>query len=237
MQFPRAIFFDLDDTILAYDAESERCWQQACNSFAPFLSELDADTLAASIEEVRAWYWGDLERDRRGRLDLPSARREIVADAFDRLGSRNKALAHEIADAYSTLKEESVKPFPGAIEILRYMQHRGTRLALLTNGTKEFQRARIDRFALEPLFECIVIEGEFGTGKPDERVFSHALDRLETLPSDAWMLGDNLRADIAGAQALNIYSVWVDWRASGLPEGTTVKPDHIVHRIVQLPTI
>ena len=97
MQFPRAILFDLDDTILAYDGESERCWQQACRRLAPFRSGLEADTLAACIEVVRAWYWGDLERDRRGRLDLPTARQEIVAVAFERLGS-NSALAHEIAD-------------------------------------------------------------------------------------------------------------------------------------------
>ncbi len=84
MQLPRAILFDLDDTILAYEAVSVECWQQVCLSFAPFLGGLEADTLVASIEEVRAWYWGDLERDRRGRLDLPTARQEIVAAAFER---------------------------------------------------------------------------------------------------------------------------------------------------------
>ena len=122
----------------------------------------------------------------------------------------------------------------GATETLRYLQSRGTRLALLTNGTKEFQRAKIDRFGLDTLFDCIVIEGEFGTGKPDQRGFSHALKTLDTLPSDAWMVGDNLHADIAGAQALNIYSIWVDWRASGLPAGSTVTPDYVIHSIAQL---
>ena len=81
-----------------------------------------------------------MERDRRGRLDLPTARQEIVAAAFERLGSGNSALAHEIADAYTMVKEKSVRPFPGAIETLRYMQRSGTRLALLTNGTTELQR-------------------------------------------------------------------------------------------------
>ncbi len=234
MNLPKSVLFDLDDTILAYEAESERCWQQVCLSFAPFVSGLEADTLAACIEEVRAWYWGDFERDRRGRLDIPNARREIVEAAFDRLGESDTAMAHEIADAYTMLKEKSVRPFPGAIETLRYMQRSGTRLALLTNGTKELQRAKIARFGLESLFECIVIEGEFGTGKPDQRVFSHALDSLNSGASDAWMVGDNLHADIAGAQALKIYSIWVDWRASGLPASSTVIPDYVIHSIAQL---
>ena len=234
MQLPRAILFDLDDTILAYEAVSRECWQQVCHSFAPFPSGLETDSLVASIEKVRAWYWGDTERDRRGRLDPHTARKEIVTTALDRLGSGDSALANEIADAYTTLKEQSVKPFPGAIETLHSIQRSGIRLALLTNGTKEFQRAKIDRFGLESLFECIVIEGEFGTGKPDQRVFSHALDSLDTLPSDAWMVGDNLHADIGGAQALNIYSIWVDWGDRGLPAGSTVKPDYVIHSIAQL---
>ena len=234
MILPNAVLLDLDDTILAYEAESERCWRQACRELAPSFDGLDADAIASSIEEVRAWYWRDPERESRGRLDLIAARREIVAAALDRLGTTELALAHEIADVYNVLKEESVQPFPGAIETLRYLQHNGTRLGLVTNGTKENQRAKINQFALEPLFECIVIEGESGSGKPDERVFSYALDRLDATPSEAWMVGDNLHADIAGAQALNIYSIWVDWNASGLAPGNQVRPDKIIHRIVQL---
>ena len=234
MILPKAILFDLDDTILAYEAESERCWRQACHELALSLGGLEADAVAVSIEEVRAWYWRDSERDRRGRLDLITARREIVAAALDRLGTTDLALAHEIADVYDVLKEESVQPFPGAIETLRYLQHNGTRLALVTNGTKEYQRAKIDRFALEPLFDCIVIEGEFGSGKPDERVFSFALNGLDAAQSEAWMVGDNLHADIAGAQALNIYSIWVDWNARGLPPGNQVRPDDVIHKIAQL---
>ncbi len=57
MNLPKSVLFDLDDTILAYEAESERCWQQVCLSFAPFVSGLEVDTLAACIEEVRSWYW------------------------------------------------------------------------------------------------------------------------------------------------------------------------------------
>ena len=119
MQLPRAILFDLDDTILAYESVSVECWQQVCRSFAPLPSGLETDSLVASIEATRAWYWGDTERDRRGRLNLDTARREIVTTALDRLGTVNAALAHEIADAYTPLKEQSVRPFPEAIETLR----------------------------------------------------------------------------------------------------------------------
>ena len=46
------------------------------------------------------------------------------------------------------------------------------------------------------------------------------------------MVGDNLHADIARAQALGIRTVWVDWEGKGLPEGQSHNPGQhsAIHR-------
>ena len=54
-----------------------------------------------------------------------------------------------------------------------------------------------DRFHLDRFFDCIVVEGEFGCGKPDERVFRHALSTVACDACDAWMIGDNLECQVA----------------------------------------
>ena len=107
-------------------------------------------------------------------------------------------------------------------------------MALVTNGSSEHQQRSIERFGLAPLFDYVLIEGEFGYGKPDERVFRSALDHLEVAPSEAWMVGDDLERDVAGSHRLGIFGVWVDWKNEGLPEKSTVQPDRIIHTLSDL---
>ena len=117
---------------------------------------------------------------------------------------------------------------------MRKLQGNGQKLALVTNGTERLQREKIVQFNLEPLFDCIVIEGAYGIGKPDERVFNFALDELDVSPAQAWMIGDNLVNDIAGAQAVGLYAIWVDWRKTGVPKESSAVPDRVIHSIVEL---
>ena len=53
---PEAIFFDMDDTILAEDAVSERCWQQVWVDFRgkglPQDSPILPDRIVRSIVEL-----------------------------------------------------------------------------------------------------------------------------------------------------------------------------------------
>ena len=93
-QRPKAILFDLDDTILAYDALAEPCWRQVCSKLMHNIHGLQVDDLLASIMETRDWYWSDLDRNRRGRLNLTVARREIVSAALTSLGIYDQVVAN-----------------------------------------------------------------------------------------------------------------------------------------------
>jgi putative hydrolase of the HAD superfamily len=107
-------------------------------------------------------------------------------------------------------------------------------MALVTNGTSAMQRGKIQRFGLEPCFDYILIEEEFGVGKPDERVYLHAIGQLDTHPSKSWMVGDNLEWEVATPQRLGIFSIWVDSDGAGLPETANVKPDRIIRTLSTL---
>ena len=139
-----------------------------------------------------------------------------------------------MADRFTTARERAVKPFPGAIDTLRQLRKTGVRLGLLANGQTESQRGKIRRFGLEPYFDHVQIEEEFGIGKPDERAFRHALGALGVGPNDAWMVGDNLDHDIHGAQQAGIYAVWLDASGAGLPAGSVIRPDRIIAALPDL---
>lgn len=124
--------------------------------------------------------------------------------------------------------------FPRAIETIEHFRSAGVRTALITNGGASGQRGKVERFALAPYFDCVVIEGEFGVGKPDERVFQHALAAVGCDPSSAWMVGDNLVADIETPHRLGMHTVWVDADARGLPASAAVRPHRTVGSIAEL---
>ena len=119
-------------------------------------------------------------------------------------------------------------------ETLHTLRARGHRLALLTNGGALFQREKIVRFALAPLFDAIFVEGELGFGKPDPRVFARALRALGAEPHEALMTGNDLRSDIAGAKSAGIRAVWVYHARAGVPERAPARPDRVVGAIAEL---
>ncbi len=104
---------------------------------------------------------------------------------------------------------------------------------MMTNGAAQSQRAKIERFGLAPYFQHIVIEGEFGCGKPDPRVFGALLEALGAKPAEAWAVGDNIEFDVFGAMDAGIHGIWVDPSGSELPEDAR-KPDRVIASIREL---
>lgn len=231
---PKAILFDLDDTILDFDSGADPCWRDVCGQFAAEVEGISAGQLRSAIDDCRRWFWSDPERHRRGRLNMPAARQEIVTVALSRLGVEAPGLAARIAGAYSATRAETLRLLPGAIEALKALRSLGIKLALVTNGDAAEQRAKIERFDLAPLFDCIVIEGEFGAGKPDEQVYRHVLAQLEVRPGEAWMVGDNLEWDVAAAQSVGMLGIWCDAAGTGLPASSAIVPDRIIRTLAEL---
>jgi putative hydrolase of the HAD superfamily len=234
---PLAILLDLDDTILDDSSLVDACWSQACESHAERFAPVPVDDVLDSIRKLSRWYWSDPERHRSGRLELNAARREVVRLALVALNIADPAMAASIGDAYSRHRDEGMAPLPDAIDTVRWLKDRGTRLALLTNGAGPAQRAKIARFGLTELFDAILVEGEFGVGKPEEEIYLGALELLGARPSDAWMIGDNLEWDVAAPQRLGLCGVWIDRTGRGLPERSNVVPHHIVRGLLDVRSI
>ncbi len=233
-RLPPALLLDLDDTILSMSATAMPAWEALCKRFAARLEALDARDLFAAIELSVDRFWKDPENRRWGGSDHERARRTIVADAFRRTGVGDDGAAHEMADTFSRERLSTIAPFPGALETLDRLLAHGRRLALVTNGRSKVQREKIDHFGLAPYFDCIVVEEEFGVGKPNPRVFRHALTSIGADPLEAWMVGDNLAFDVAGAQHLGIHDIWMDVRGTGLAPESEVRPDRIIRGLPEL---
>ncbi len=236
---PRAILFDMDDTLISAYAQPELAWQAITREFAEALHPLPHGVVADAIAVAADAFWSDEERHRQGRLQLTDARSGIVADAFAALAGAGHRpppaeLTGRMAQRYGSYREEKMYLFDGAHDVVDWFRDRGVRLALVTNGTSEAQRAKIERFDLGHRFHHIQIEGEHGFGKPDERAYRHAMAVLGVEPNDTWMVGDNLEWEVAAPQRIGIHAIWHDAIGRGLPVGSPVKPDRIIRSLTEL---
>jgi putative hydrolase of the HAD superfamily len=231
---PPAIVFDLDDTIVDDSRDVDACWQLSCEEAAARIGGFDPLALRAVIEKERDWYWGDPERHREGRQNLRAASTLIVERALAALGLGQPGAGARIANRYRDLREELVHLLPGAIETLEWFRSNGVRLGMATNGSSAGQRAKIDRFKLAPYFDRIIVEEEFGYGKPETEVYEALFAALGVEPAKIWFVGDNLHLDVAAPQALGVYAIWVDAAGAGLPQNCGVRPDRIVSAIAEL---
>lgn len=232
---PPALLIDLDDTILDDSAGADASWERVTRRNVPDGAPFSASDLKAAIQRTRDWYWDDAKRHRAGRLDLDRARQTIVTAALANLGMEGADdLAQRIATDYTALRDAAMRPLPGALDALARLRKRGVRMGLITNGAAAAQRRKVERFALAQWFEVIVIEGEFGCGKPDERVYRHALATLQAAPESAWMVGDSLENDVLAPQRLGVTGVWVNPGGRRLPPDAPERPSRVIRALAEL---
>lgn len=238
MDKPKAILFDLDNTLLAWSDTIAQAWESLCSRHSARLGDtsLFSKTILDALSTLNAG------------SDPPTEQsvllRQAVSNAFRELGIEDMDLAAEIADAHESERVEISRPLPGTTDTLRYFKEEGVKLALITSGSGERQRGKVKKHGLEVFFDVILIEGEIGYGKPEERVYLEALEQLGVTPSETWMVGDGLEWDIETAQKLGILGIWVVWPASkyilmdlppdAYPENSHVRPDRIIQRVSEL---
>ena len=143
-------------------------------------------------------------------------------------------LARSASQSYREMRSAGVELFAGALDTLIGLDRLGLRLGLITNGNEPAQRAKIDRFGLAKLFHHVLIEGEFGCGKPDPRVYWTSMNALGCRPSNTWMVGDNLEWEVAAPQQLGLTAIWVDPSGHGLPLGTSIRPSSIIRSVTEV---
>jgi putative hydrolase of the HAD superfamily len=234
---PRAILFDLDDTLIRAYAQPEEAWTRLLHIFAAHLDAHDA----AAIERVRVAvmdasrsFWSDQKEAAKWRLDIPQARRLAVRQGLALVGKHDEELADRIADAFTEMRRNEYRLYPDAHATVDALRLAGVKLALVTNGAGNIQREKIERFDLVHRFDHIQIEGEFGQGKPEPEVYHHALERLGCEACDAWMVGDNYEWEVVAPQKIGLCGIWYDPYGAGIPAHATARPMRVIKRLGEL---
>jgi putative hydrolase of the HAD superfamily len=134
--------------------------------------------------------------------------RPVLARAYEAAGYA-PARALELADAARRLYvDPSVgwALFEDTLPTLERLSRAGWTHAILSNHVPEL-RQLVAGLGLEEVVACISCSAETGYEKPHARAFASVLEVLR--PAEAWMVGDNVVADVLGAEAVGLPAVLV----------------------------
>lgn len=219
------IFFDLDHTIWDFDKNAEETLKELYHKFqfdrlfGKNTPDLFIETY--TINNHRVW---DLYHH--GKIDKPTLRKLRFADTFSQLGVDPVLFPTAFEEEYLQICPTKTNLFPHAHETLRYLQDRYN-LHLISNGFKEACELKLKHSALKDYFKTIVISEIFGVNKPDPRIFDYAVNNGQAEKSYSIMIGDNLDADVRGAQNAGLEAIY--FNSTGAE-----KPADIHHMIIDL---
>ncbi|MFI6811872.1 HAD family hydrolase [Nonomuraea sp. NPDC050328] len=205
----RLALFDLDNTLLDLDAAFAVWAEEFAAVFglgpeaAAFRISLDRDG-----HPHREAFFGQV----RVRFGLPDSVSELWA-------------------GYRRRMPHLVRVRPEVFDGLARLREAGWKVAIVTNGTADNQLGKIRETGLIDVVDAYALSGLEGVRKPDARLFEIAAQRCGMeLAGGGWMVGDNLTADIEGASAVGLRTVWVD---RGAWPGWKHEADHVVTDVVR----
>ncbi len=254
----KAIFFDLDDTLLWDQKSVQTAFDLTCE-YAASKYELDPKALEeavrAAAKELYSSYetfsftqmiginpfeglWGQFldeeENFRKMKAIVPTYRKDAWTNGLKALGIDDPEFGHELAERFPIERRKSPFVYEETFQVLDKLKG-NYQLLLLTNGSPTLQKTKLEITPeLVPYFDHIIISGDFGRGKPDPTIFEHALEKMGVTKDEAIMVGDNLMTDILGASRVGMKSVWINRHDK---ERNEVTPTYEITHLEQLYTI
>lgn len=172
----RAVFFDLDGTLLHFTREYRELLLDA-------IEDVTGNVSPAVLDQYNETFFDYLH----------SCAPDPVEQAFEDTLPDTDPVA--LAEALLEREIEATEPPTGAAEDLARLANQ-FRLGVLTNGVREWQERKLRAHGMEAFFDAIVASYEAGAHKPAAAPFRLAERRLS---ADAYaMVGDDA-VDVEGA--------------------------------------
>lgn len=153
-------------------------------------------------------------------LGLAETLRLHAADAVERFDPRRAGAARGIHGDFLAGCRDSFRRNRPILDRLR----RHFRLGVVSNFYGNLESVLASE-GLRGYFDAVADSGVLGVSKPDAGIFLHVTRALGVEARDCVMVGDSLKRDMRGAEALGMRHLWLSPTAAApcCPRGTVVR--------------
>jgi FMN phosphatase YigB (HAD superfamily) len=218
----KAIFFDLDNTLVDFLQMKEESCKAAVHAMV--MAGLEMDEQEAYDQLIKKYFDVGIESN----IAFSEFLKEI--GKFD-----HKVLAAAI-NAYLDAKSKCLKPYPNVKQTLSFLQKKGVLLSIVTDAPKTKAYQRLLGMGIEPFFSFVVGYEDTNSLKSSGLPLMLALEMLrKKLPNvsreEILMVGDSVERDIVPAKKFGLRTVLSKY---GQKKQVPGKPDYELSDFKQL---
>lgn len=208
------IFFDIDDTLLDFQAAQKKAVRK--------FYEIHTEDFSLSFDELYK-KWFDIEQAcfdayLEGKYDFDGQRRARFKNVYALSGrTLTDDDAWKCFLEYEDYYRECWCLFDDVLPALKKLKAAGYKLGIISNGVRAQQELKLKKTGIFSYFSVIVTSSD-GLAKPGRAIFEHAAALADADMENCVYVGDNYETDIVAAGFAGMQAFYVQRPEHGLNE-------------------
>lgn len=223
----QAVLFDLGQTLLEYPGNTHEFWrgylEERLADMRGALEDMGlqvGETADAFVDRAMDVVWPERKINMSGKSWHFPERMRALLSAYGR-ESCTESECEALTDSFYRPIGRATRRYPETLEVLRTLREHDIPMAIISNAPWDVPgwllRADMRRWEIEGFFDAFVMSGDVPWRKPSPEFMWAAARELGVAAEACLVIGDSLKADIAGARAAGMRSAWVNRSGEAQP--------------------